>query len=143
MLLVNLPCLLYFFESLYGFYHISESNSKITYMKLRLTLILFCLLGIGLFAKAQDKKKNQSKPTVENGADAIPVIVKSNKKARHPKPPPPPPMIVKDGKVAAPPKVEVIKFVPPKMRKDVEKAPPPPPVKPIKEGGYSSVGTSF
>ncbi len=102
-------------------------------MKLRLTLILFCLLGIGLFAKAQDKKKNQSKPTVENGADAIPVIVKSNKKARHPKPPPPPPMIGKNDETIPPPKIEVTKFDPPVINKDVKKlSPAPPPAKPLK-----------
>jgi hypothetical protein len=73
-------------------------------MKLRLSLILFCLLCIGMFARSQDRKKASPKPTVENGADAIPVIVTSTKKA-HSKPPPPPPKAVKD--VPKPPPLPV------------------------------------
>ena len=96
-------------------------------MKLRLTLILFCLLGIGLFAKSQDKKRGQSKPTVENGADAIPVMVKSTKKVHRKLPAPP--LIDKDRKPLPPQKIGAIKFTPPKIVKDAPKPPPPPPVK--------------
>lgn len=98
-------------------------------MKLRLSLLLFCLLGIGVFSHSQDRVKTPpppppakpGKPTVLNGPDAIPVIVKSNKKAHRKVPPPPPP-----------PKVKAAKFTPPKMIRDVEKAPAKPgvPVKP-------------
>ena len=91
---------------------------KTTIMKLRLSLLLFCLLGIGVFSHAQDKKKVPAKPVVEEGTDAIPVTVKSTKKAHKLKPPPPPPL-----------KPEVTKFTPPKIVKD-GKTPPPPPPKP-------------
>jgi hypothetical protein len=93
-------------------------SMKINHMKLRLLLTTFCLLGIGIFSHAQDKKKT-TKPVVENGPDAIPITVTSTKKA-HKKPPPPPP---------PPPKVEVVKFAPPKIVKDGDKVPPPPPPK--------------
>lgn len=87
-------------------------------MKLKLSLLLFCLLGIGIFSHAQDKKKIPPKPIVENGDDAIPVTVTSTKKAhRIPSPPPPPPKVIK-----AP------KSIPPKMVNDGIKPPPPPPV---------------
>ena len=94
-------------------------------MKLRLSLLLFCLLGIGFFSHSQDSKKTPppppspakpAKPIILNGEDAIPVIVKSSKKAHWKAPPPPP-------------KVEAVKFTPPKIVKDVEKVPAPP-VKP-------------
>ncbi len=94
-------------------------------MKLRLTLILFCLLGVGLFARSQDKKKPQTKPTVENGADAIPVTVQSTKKAHRKPPPPQPPLLIKYGKPSPPPKVEFLKLTPPKIVKDAPKPPPP------------------
>jgi hypothetical protein len=114
---------------------------KTCYMKLRLSLLMFCLLGIGVFSHAQDIKKTPppppakpAKPTVLMGDDAIPVTVKSSKKlhANLP-PPPPPPKIIRDGQKVPPPpppKVEAAKFTPPKIVKDVEKAPPPPPAKP-------------
>lgn len=93
-------------------------STKTTFMKLKLSLLLFCLLGIGIFSHAQDKKKAPSKPIVENGDAAIPVTVTSTKKAhRVPPPPPPPPKVVK-----AP------KLTPPKMVNDGIKPPPPPPV---------------
>ena len=100
-------------------------------MKLRLSLLLFSLFGIGLFSHSQENKKlpppppaKPVKPTVLIGPDAIPVTVKSSKKPHWKIPPPPPP------------KVEAVKFTPPKIVKDIEKAPAPPakpktiPVKP-------------
>jgi hypothetical protein len=108
---------------------------KINHMKLRLLLTTFCLLGIGIFSHAQDKKKT-TKPIVEDGPDAIPITVTSTKKA-HKKPPPPPPKAEvqydKNGKQLPPPppppKVEVVKFAPPRIVKDGDKVPPPPPPK--------------
>ena len=92
-------------------------------MKLRLSLLLFCLLGIGVFSHSQDSKKTPppppvkpAKPTVLIGDDAIPVTVKSSKKGHWKVPPPPP-------------KVQAVRFKPPKIVKDIEKAPPPPPAK--------------
>jgi hypothetical protein len=130
------PYLQEFFEiDLWILSHLA-SQFKTPHMKLRLPLILFCLLGAGLFAHSQNKKKT-NKPTVENGLDAIPVTVQSHKKAHHRKPPPPPqivrdkmpppppPLPDKDGKPLPPPKVEITKFAPPKIVKD--KMPPPPP----------------
>ncbi|MEO7531189.1 MAG: hypothetical protein ABIS69_07250 [Sediminibacterium sp.] len=105
-------------------------------MKLRLTLVLFCLLGVGIFSHAQDKKK----PTVMNAPEEVPVSVTSKKKAKHVKPPPlpkaetvkfAPPRIVKDkNKVQPPPppKVAMVTFAPPRIIKDKPNLPPPPPV---------------
>ncbi|MCW3116450.1 MAG: hypothetical protein JWM28_532 [Chitinophagaceae bacterium] len=95
-------------------------------MKLKLWLLLLCLLGIGMFSYAQNRKK-ESKPTVEKGDDLIPVTVKSSKK--HRKPPPPPPKVGKDGKLLPHPKVEMVKFAPPRIVKDKQNVPPPPPPK--------------
>ncbi len=86
-------------------------------MNLRISLIVFFLFGIGIFANAQDKKQSHvsAKPTVENGADAIPVIVTSSARKSKPKPPKAP---------------EPVKFTPPVIVKDADKklpAPPPPP----------------
>jgi len=92
-------------------------------MKLRLTLVLLCLLGIGIFSHAQNKKKT-SKPTIVNSPDEIPVTMISSKK--HHKPPPPPPPLDKYGKPLPPPKVEVVHFKPPVIVKDEKTAPPPP-----------------
>jgi hypothetical protein len=89
-------------------------------MKLRMLLILLFLLGVGLFARSQDNKKGQSKPVIENGPDAIPVTVKSTKKA-HPKAPAPP-MLGKDQRP----------LVPKVLKQAVRPAPPPLPAKPIK-----------
>lgn len=89
---------------------------------------MFCLLGIGLFARSQNTKKAQTKPTVENGADAIPVTVQSTKKSY--RKPPPPPLLIKNVKPLPPPKVAVLKFTPPKIVKDAPK--PSPPHKPAK-----------
>lgn len=51
-------------------------------MKLKLTLLLFCLFGVGIFAHTQENNKAQStKSKAENGTDAIPVVVSSSKKA--------------------------------------------------------------
>jgi hypothetical protein len=74
---------------------------KNTIMKLRLSLLLFCLFGIGLFSHAQARKK-PAKPTVENGADAIPVTVTSTKKAHR--------------KTTT--KEKTVKFAPPRIVKD-------------------------
>ncbi len=95
-------------------------------MKLKFFLLLFCLLGIGVFSHAQDKKK-ASKPTIVNEPEDIPVSVRSTKKVKHLKPPPPPPMFDKEGKPLPPPKVERVKFAPPKIVKDKPNLPPPPP----------------
>jgi hypothetical protein len=92
--------------------------AKTKIMNLRLLLIAFFLFGIGIFANAQEKKSTHSstKPTVENGADAIPVTVTSSSKKNKPKPPKAP---------------EPVKFTPPEIVKDVDKkAPPPPPPSP-------------
>ena len=112
---------------------------------------MFCLLGVGIFSHAQDTKKNPppppppakpAKPAVIMGDDAIPVTVKNSKKGHWKVPPPPPkveavkftpPKIVKDVEKAPPPpppKAEAVKFTPPKIVKDAEKTPPPPPPKP-------------
>jgi hypothetical protein len=93
--------------------------AKTKIMNLRLLLIAFFLFGIGIFANAQEKKSTHSstKPTVENGADAIPVTVTSSSKKNKPKPPKAP---------------EPVKFTPPEIVKDVDKkAPPPPPPPPL------------
>ena len=51
-------------------------------MKLKLTLLLFCLFGVGIFAHTQENNKAQStKSKAENGTDAIPVVVSSSKKS--------------------------------------------------------------
>jgi len=115
MLLGNHPISTQFLAALYGFSHISHLTINL-FMKLRLSLLLFCLLGIGVFSHAQQPKKAPAKPTVENGPDALPVTVTSKKKAHKQLPPPPPP-----------PKVEATKFTPPKIVKNGEKLPPPPP----------------
>jgi hypothetical protein len=97
--------------------------AKTKIMNLRLLLIAFFLFGIGIFANAQEKKAIHSttKPTVENGADAIPVTVTSSSKKNKPKAPKPP---------------EPVKFTPPVLVKDGEKKvplPPPPPPPPVKQ----------
>lgn len=115
MLLGNRPISTGILAALYGFSHIWHPTINL-YMKLRLSLLLFCLLGIGVLSHAQKPPKAPAKPTVENGPDAIPVTVTSSKKAHKQLPPPPPP-----------PKVEVTKFTPPKIVKNGEKLPPPPP----------------
>jgi outer membrane biosynthesis protein TonB len=88
--------------------------AKTKNMNLRISLIAFFLIGIGIFANAQDKKQHpaQAKPAVENGADAIPVTVTSSNKKNKPKPPKAP---------------EPVKFTPPVIVKNADKAPPPPP----------------
>lgn len=90
---------------------------KTLIMKVRLTLLLFCLLGIGLLARSQDKK-HIAKPKIENGPDTIPITVKSHKKSHHKPPPPPPPAIISKHKP----------MPPAKMIKDAPKPPLPPPV---------------
>ena len=55
---------------------------QIICMKLRPTLLLLCIFGIGLFSHAQNSPKKPGKPVVENGADAIPVTVISRKKSK-------------------------------------------------------------
>ncbi len=91
-------------------------------MKLRLTLVLFCLLGIGIFSHAQNKKKT-SKPIIVNSPDEIPVTMISSTK--HHKPPPPPAR--PDIDPLSPPKVKVAHFKPPVIVKDEKRVPPPPP----------------
>lgn len=125
---------------------------KICHMKLRLSLLLFCLLGIGIFSHSQESKKTPApppppakpvKPAVLNGEDAIPVMVKSSKKGHWKVPPPPPPKVepvrltppkmVRDAEKVPPPpppKAEAGKLTPPRIVRDVEKVPPPPPPKP-------------
>ena len=81
-----------------------------------------------MFSYAQNKKKDP-KPTVEKGDNLIPVTVKSTKHRKPP--PPPPPILTKDGKPLPPPKVEKVRFAPPKIVKDAPKyAPKEKPVKP-------------
>jgi hypothetical protein len=99
---------------------------KTYFMKLKFSLLLFCLLGIGVFSQAQDKKK-VTKPTIVNEPEEIPVSVTSSKKAKHLKPPPPPPKFDKQGKPMPPTKIEEVKFTPPKIEKDKQPLPPPPP----------------
>lgn len=101
-------------------------------MKLKLTLLLMCLLGVGLFSQGQDKPSKPAKAdkiTVADGKDALPVTVKSNKKSKLRKPPPPPPappvVIRKPEQPAPPPPPEKVKI---KMNKYVP--PPPPPARP-------------
>lgn len=81
-------------------------------MNLRISLMAFFLFGIGIFANAQDKKQNkaQTKPTIENGADAIPVTVNGSTKKNKAKPPKAP---------------EPVKFTAPVIVKNGDKAPPP------------------
>jgi outer membrane biosynthesis protein TonB len=88
--------------------------AKTKNMNLRISLIAFFLFGIGIFANAQYKKQHpaQAKPAVENGADAIPITVTSSNKKNKPKPPKAP---------------EPVKFTPPVIVKNADKAPPPPP----------------
>ncbi len=91
-------------------------------MNLRISLIAFFLFGIGIFANAQEKEKSKikiqnTKPIVENGADLIPVTVTGSNKKNKPKPPKAP---------------EPVKFTPPVIVKNGDKAPPPPV---IKKGG--------
>jgi len=109
-------------------------------MNLRLLLIAFFLFGIGIFANAQEKKVAHAttKPTIEKGADAIPVTVTSSSKKHKPKAPKPPepvkftpPVIVKDGDKKAPPPPPPM---PKKMKKgDLPMPPPPPPQKEVDE----------
>lgn len=85
-------------------------------MKLRLSLLLYFLLGIGMFSHAQDKPQAPGKPPkVENGPDALPVVVKSHKKGQKLPPPPPPPKVAAMDKPGAP-----------KSLKHSAPAPPPP-----------------
>ena len=104
-------------------------------MNLRLLLIAFFLFGIGIFANAQEKKATHetTKPTVEKGADAIPVTVTSSSKKNKPKAPKPPepvkftpPVIVKEGEKKVPPPPPPPPAVKPKKSGDLP-APPPPP----------------
>lgn len=109
--------------------------TKSSHMKLKLTLLLMCLLGVGLFTQGQDKPSKPvkaDKVVVADGKDAIPVIVKSDKKSKVRKPPPPPPVeppptVIRKPEQPAPPpppekvKIKVNKHIPP---------PPPPPAKP-------------
>jgi hypothetical protein len=126
MFLGNRPTPRQFFEiTLWILSHLA-SQFKTTHMKLRLTLVIMCLLGLGLFARAQDKKKASGKPVIENSPDAIPVTVIGHRKTHHRKPPPPPPMLVRD-KPLPPSKVEIAKFEVPKKINHAEKPPPPPP----------------
>jgi len=101
-------------------------SMKIKMMKIRLALTAFCLFCIGIFSQAQDSKKApaQTKPTVENGADAIPVTVTSTKKKAPPPPPPPPPSKKLQQKPPPPP---------PPSKKLQQKPPPPPPVEKHKD----------
>ncbi|MBY0480145.1 MAG: hypothetical protein K2Q21_02220 [Chitinophagaceae bacterium] len=87
-------------------------------MSLRLFLIAFFLLGIGIFSHAQSKgnskenskvKIQKSKPIVEDGPDAIPVTVTSTPRKKKPK------------------SSEAVKFTPPVNKKDSEKKTAPPP----------------
>lgn len=87
-------------------------------MKLKLTLLLFCLLCIGLFSEAQDNKKvppPPPKPAIKAAKFKPPKIVKD---VDAPTPPPPPPAKAR------------VKFSPPRIVKDPP--PPPPPAKPTK-----------
>jgi hypothetical protein len=106
-------------------------------MKLKMALTLLCLFGIGLFARSQSSKK--TKPQVENGPDAIPVTVHSNKHP-HVKPPPPPPMFGKDGKPLPPPTVVLKHYHEPKNQHDKNgnPLPPPPPPPPVDKNGKPS-----
>ncbi len=50
-------------------------------MQRRIYLTIMMLLGIGIFANAQQKSK-KTKPIIEDGADQMPVLVISSKKAK-------------------------------------------------------------
>jgi len=50
-------------------------------MQRKIYLTILMLLSIGIFANAQQKSKN-TKPTIEDGADQMPVLVISTKKAK-------------------------------------------------------------
>lgn len=123
MLLVNRPIPTGILPALYGFSHILHPSINLI-MKLRLSLLLYFLLGIGMFSHAQDKPQAPARPPkVENGPDAIPVVVKSHKKGW--KVPPP-----------APPKVAVMaKPGAPKHLKNSAPTPPPPLAHPRKLKG--------
>lgn len=115
MLLVNHPIPSIILPALYGFSHISHPSVNMI-MKLRLSLLLYFLLGIGMFSHAQDKPQAPGKPPkVENGPDALPVVVKSHKKGQKLPPPPPPPKVAAMDKPGAP-----------KSLKHSAPAPPPP-----------------
>jgi len=105
--------------------------TKRSHMKLKLTLLLMFLLGVGLFTQGQDKpikSVKADKAAVVDGRDALPVTVKSNKKSKAIKPPPPPPVeppptaIRKPEQPAPPPPPEKVKI---KVNKHI---PPPPPL---------------
>jgi hypothetical protein len=132
---------------------------KTTVMKLRLALILLCLLGIGLFARTQDaqktpKPKVENSPALEKDAKPLPpprIVISRVDTPRFRRnggqhsptpppptridikkhvPPPPPPPIDKDGNPLPAPKVEAVKFKPPVIIKTKDVPPPPPPPKP-------------
>ena len=93
---------------------------KINDMKLRLTLLTYCLFCVGIFSHAQEPKKKPAKPKVDYDV-APPVIVTATQKS-HRKPPPPPPVNVNRHPLP-PPKVKVVHFAPPKVVKDPVKPP--------------------
>jgi hypothetical protein len=129
MLLLNRPTDAAVLRLFYGFSHIWHPNKNLL-MKLKLWLLLLCLLGIGMFSNAQNKKK-ESRPTVLPGNEMPPVSVTSSKKYR--KPPPPPPLLGRDGKPLPPPKVEMVRFAAPVLKSEDMKVKMPPPPAPPKE----------
>lgn len=125
MLLVNHPIPVIILPALYGFSHISGHSINMI-MKLRLSLLLYFLLGIGMFSHAQDKLKTPPKPPkVENGPDAIPVVVKSHKKGQK-LPTPPPPKVAAMDNPGAPKSLKHLASPPPLAHPRKVKAEKPP-----------------
>lgn len=138
MLLVNRPIPTGILPALYGFSHILHPSINLI-MKLRLSLLLYFLLGIGMFSHAQDKPQAPARPPkVENGPDAIPVVVKSHKKGWKVPPPPAPPKVAVMAKPGAPKHLKNSAPTPPPPlahpRKPKGEKPPKPDAPPLPDG---------
>lgn len=74
-------------------------------MKYKIYLLLLFLFGIGLLSNAQQPAK-KDKPVILQGADVVPITVKSTKKAKKiSKTKFIAPIIVKDSTIFIPPKI--------------------------------------
>lgn len=103
-------------------------SGKTTHMKVKLTLILLCLLGIGIFARSQVRKKQSGKQVIENGPDAIPVIVTSHKKAHHVTSKP---SIIRNYRPSPPGKPKAGRIKEPTGKPGIPPPPPPPTTPPL------------